>query len=163
MTADALLGRPCCSCRSEHMWRCCVWTWRQCGLCSVPLRSDLAGGEVVSQLHLPAISGGGKGVSVILPGWSPSCLSRVPAGVATFICIFYCIYLFAWLISSGSHSRARCVLSLSLHERQSVRERERETSNFSFVFSINCLRLRPLRQGIQIWFGKYISALLNAL
>ena len=59
------------------------------------------------------VRGGGKGASVV-PS-HPVCLS---AGVAISICIFYCICLFAWLISSGSHSQAGGVPSLSLPERK---------------------------------------------
>ena len=63
------------------------------------------------------VSGGGKEAKVV-----PSHPVRLPAGVATSICIFYCICLFAWIISSGSHSQAGGVPSLSLPERKKVRE-----------------------------------------
>ena len=58
--------------------------------------------------------------SVVLPGPSPPHPAPVPAGVATSICGFYCIYLFTWLISSGSHSQARCVPSLSLLKERNL-------------------------------------------
>lgn len=78
-----------------------------------PLGSDLAGGKAVSQLRLQDgpwwWQRGQRGPS------HPVCLS---AGVAISICIFYCICLFAWLISSGSHSQAGGVPSLSLPERK---------------------------------------------
>lgn len=63
------------------------------------------------------VSDGGKGANVV-PS-HPVCLS---AGVATSICIFYCICLFAWLISSGSHSQAGGVPSLSLPGRKKERK-----------------------------------------
>ena len=72
------------------------------------------------------VSGGRKGASVVLPGPSRSHPTRMPAGVATFVCVFCCIYLFAWLISSGSHSQARCVPSLFPHKRKKERGGKRK-------------------------------------
>lgn len=60
----------------------------------VPLCSDLAGGEVVSQVHLQDGQWWWKGGQCGLLAPSPSHATRVPAGVATSICVFYCIYLF---------------------------------------------------------------------
>lgn len=46
-----------------------------------------------------------------------------PAGAATCICAFYSVYLFAWLISPGSHSQARCVLLWKKEEESKERKK----------------------------------------
>lgn len=71
------------------------------------------------------VSGGGKGASVV-PGPIPSHASLMPAGVVTFICVFYYIYLFAWLISAGSHSQTSYVPSLSLHGRKTKQNKTKD-------------------------------------
>lgn len=142
-------GRPCGSCTSEHIGGVSCERGDNAASVPVPLGSDLAGGEVESQLRWQAGQQCWRGASAVLPRPSPAHPTCVPAGVATFMCVFYCICLFAWLISWG-HVPMQDVSLLCPF----MKERKKEKSRlifFSFSNKLSYFKTSWTRNRNMIW------------